>query len=179
MRNCVRCARLGAAFFGLTPTQQAGIGRLPLNCNPSSAIGRILLTASHATSLAKQYSDELQVNYSSDNLNVTFGGLWFKSDDEAGGPHRHAEHLRLHPDMRVAERSCRSATKGVTSINATSLAAYAQLEYKVTPELELVVGGRMTNDKKSSQFRLTPVADRRHRSAYRRLGYTSGPGPTS
>jgi iron complex outermembrane receptor protein len=36
---------------------------------------------------------------------------------------------------------------------ATSLAAYAQLEYKITPELEVVGGARITSDKKTSAFR--------------------------
>lgn len=36
---------------------------------------------------------------------------------------------------------------------ATSIAAYAQLEFKITPELEVVAGGRVTRDKKTSRFR--------------------------
>ncbi len=116
--------------------------------------------ASQASSLSKQYSDELIVNYSSEKLQATVGAIWFRSEDVSGGPERQQNTSPLTGIFSASNANLIGANgvlplqnEGRTFNQATSLAAYAQLEYKITPELELVAGARITHDKKNSQFR--------------------------
>ncbi|MBV1687828.1 TonB-dependent receptor [Novosphingobium sp. G106] len=104
--------------------------------------------ATAAQSRSKQWSDELQFNYTSDFLTATVGAMYFHSQDYS------AEHLFQNtpqfspfPGGVIPQRSA-----GRGSNKATSLAAYAQLEFHVTPQLDLVLGGRVTDDKKSGTF---------------------------
>ncbi len=119
---------------------------------------RLAIYASQATVLAKQYSDELQLNYSSDKLQVTIGGLWFKSEDESGGPIGMQNTYSISAVNFLGKPLAPSGllplgNEGRNFNGATSLAAYAQLEYKLSQELEFVAGARITHDKKDSQFR--------------------------
>ena len=139
------------------PSAIANIPRI-IGENAGLVGSRYLLIASNATSLAKQWSDELQVNYTSDRLNVTAGAIWFKSDDVSGGP----EYLQNTFSLKVTPAKIALGSEGRSFNKATSLAAYAQIEYKVTPEVELVLGGRVTSDDKAGIFR-----------------YDTGGGPTT
>jgi len=112
---------------------------------------RFVSVASQSESLSKQWSNELQVNYTSDKLQLTVGGLWFHSKDEAGGP---------GPSQNTVSFTTLPVTGVIPAGNegryfpkATSLAAYAQLEYKILPQLEIVAGARITHDEKTSVFR--------------------------
>jgi iron complex outermembrane receptor protein len=112
---------------------------------------RAAIINSQASSIAKQWSDELQVNYSSERLQATVGALWFHSKDEAGGPIGQQNTLTFGtfiPPSGVIPLG----NQGRYFNKATSLAAYAQLEFKITPELEIVGGARITKDKKTSSF---------------------------
>ncbi len=122
---------------------------------------RFNFIASQASSLSKQWSDELIVNYTSEKLNATLGAIWFKSDDVSGGPEG-MQNTSSFPsgiltggNVIGANGVFRLGNEGRTFNQATSLAAYAQIEYKITPEIELMAGARITNDKKESQFRYT------------------------
>ncbi|MBV1687763.1 TonB-dependent receptor [Novosphingobium sp. G106] len=104
--------------------------------------------ATAAQSRSKQWSDELQLNYTSDFLTATVGAIYFHSKDYS------AEHLFQNtpqftpfPGGVIPQRS---AGRGYNE--ATSLAAYAQLEFHLTPQLDVVLGGRVTDDKKSGTF---------------------------
>ena len=128
----------------------AGLPAATADFVAASNVGnRVLLIASNATSLSKQYSDEIQVNYTSDKLNVTAGGVWFQGESQSGGP----EYLQNTFSLTVTPTKLAVGREGRSFSKATSLAAYAQLEYKVTPELELVLGGRVTGDDKGGSFR--------------------------
>ncbi len=144
-----------AAFFGLPIGTQNAIA----DAFGGGLLGkRALFIASQAASLSKQYSDELIVNYTSEKLNATLGAIWFRSEDVSGGPEREQN---TSPFTGVFAGANTNFTNGVllnqnegrTFNQATSLAAYAQLEYKFTPEFELVAGARITSDKKTSQFK--------------------------
>jgi iron complex outermembrane recepter protein len=150
---------LGAGFFALPQATQdatadqfaAGAGLVPGS--------RMNIIASQASSRSKQYSDELIVNYSSEKLQATLGALWFQSEDVSGGPEG-MQNTTSFPAGFFSGANVIGANgvfpirnEGRTFNQATSLAAYAQLEYKVTPEFELVAGARITKDKKDSQFR--------------------------
>ena len=144
---------LGAGFFALSPAQQgATIGQFAAGLQ-SFVGGRFLTTASQASSLSKQWSNELQANYSSDKLQVTVGALWFHSKDEAGGPDGMQNTLSVTLPPLPANGQIRLGNEGRYFNKATSLAAYAQLEYKLDEQITFIGGARVTNDKKTSRFR--------------------------
>jgi iron complex outermembrane recepter protein len=120
---------------------------------------RYLLTASQATSLSKQWSDELVINYSADKLNVTVGAIWFKGDDVSGGPEGQQNTFSFGSPFIPASGLIPLGNEGRTTNTNTSLAAYAQVEYKVTPQIELVGGARITYDKKGSSFRYNAIVN--------------------
>ena len=146
---------VGAAFFTFpTATQTtianqfaAGAGVVPGS--------RIVLVGSQSGSVGSQWSNETQINYSSEKLQATLGGIWFHSSDEAGGPIGQQGTLAYRfgtagiiPSTGIIPlgNSGRSFNK------ATSWAGYAQLEYKLSPELEIVGGARITHDRKTGSF---------------------------
>jgi len=149
----------GLNYFALTPQEQAFWFGLVSPLYNQHVGKRINVIASGASSISEQWSDELQVNYSSDRLNITAGALWFHSKDEAGGP----EGMENTNAFRLDASSCTCffPATGVVPLGnegryfnkATSIAAYAQIEYKFTEQLELVAGARITRDKKTSSFR--------------------------
>lgn len=111
---------------------------------------RLVLIGAQSASLSKQWSSEVQANFTSDNLQATVGALWFHSRDVAGGPDGMQNTLSFAfiPQNGVIPRG----NQGEYKNKATSLAAYAQVEYKITPALEVIAGGRITRDKKTSSF---------------------------
>jgi iron complex outermembrane receptor protein len=115
--------------------------------------GRVIITASQAASISKQWSDEIQVNYTSERLQVTAGALWFRSRDVAAGPEGMQNTISLTLPPFPASGVIPLGNEGRYSNGATSLAAYAQVEWKFTDQLELVLGSRVTHDKKTSAFR--------------------------
>ncbi|MCB2075119.1 MAG: TonB-dependent receptor [Novosphingobium sp.] len=149
---------LGAGFFALPPDQQAATLAQFAPIFDANVGKRINVIASGASSIAEQWSDEIQVNYTSEKLNITAGALWFHSKDEAGGPigMENTTAFDFTPNC-----SCLFDPSGVVPLanegryfnKATSLAAYAQFEYRFTDTLEFVAGARITHDKKTSKFR--------------------------
>ncbi|MCB2061208.1 MAG: TonB-dependent receptor, partial [Novosphingobium sp.] len=121
----------GADFFTFPAAQQAAILQQFAPTFDALVGNRINIVASGASSIAKQWSDELQVNYSSDRLNITAGALWFHSKDEAGGP-EFMENTTAFDFTPTC--SCFFPATGVVPLQnegryfnkATSLAAYAQ-----------------------------------------------------
>jgi iron complex outermembrane receptor protein len=113
---------------------------------------RAAIIDSQSSSIAKQWSNELQVNYSSEKLQVTAGAIYFHSKDESGGPLGQQNTLQFGTFIS-AGGVIPLGKEGRSFNTATSLAAYLQLEYKLSPELEVVAGARVTHDKKESSFR--------------------------
>lgn len=140
-------------FFTLPPaTQGAILGQIAAGLQPR--VGqRLILIGAQSASVSKQWSSELQVNYTSGDLQATLGALWFHSKDEVGGPNG----MRNTPSFVFVPQSgvLPLGDEGHYFNKATSVAAYAQLEYKITPQLEIVGGARVTRDKKTSAFRYT------------------------
>jgi len=95
-----------------------------------------------------QMSDELQINYDSEFLTATAGGMWFTAKD------RTAETLQQNtPAFTVIPGGVvPNANFGRTFNKVTSLAAYAQLEFHPTEQLDVILGGRLTRDKKNAGF---------------------------
>jgi iron complex outermembrane receptor protein len=100
--------------------------------------------------IGKQWSDEIQANYSSRLLTLTIGGLYFHQKDQSGAPLGLSNNLAF---QLIDNNGRIPLGDDATSFNkATSLAAYAQAEVHVTPKLDLVAGGRITHDKKSGDY---------------------------
>jgi iron complex outermembrane recepter protein len=97
---------------------------------------------------SKQWSDEIQFNYESDFLTATAGGLWFMSK-EWTNEHGFQNTYGFTPIFRGIVPI---ANLGITFNKAVSLAAYAQLEFHVTPQIDIVGGVRVTRDKKDGTF---------------------------
>jgi len=111
---------------------------------------------SGAQSRSEQWSAELQANYDSDFLTATAGAMWFKSKDHV------AEHWLQNTTSFSFINNGVINQSGIGEYfnQARSIAAYAQLEFHLNDKLDLVVGGRITNDKKYGSFRYgaTPAA---------------------
>lgn len=117
--------------------------------------GRFIGVAAQSASVSRQWSDELQLNYSSEKLQATVGALWFHSKDTAGGPagQQNTLSLTVLPTSGIIPLG----NKGEYENEATSLAAYAQVEYKITPDLEIVAGARITHDRKKGKFTFNSI----------------------
>lgn len=107
----------------------------------------IVILGTQPESITKQWSDELQVNYNSDFLTLTAGGIWFHSDERAGSPGQAGNvSFAVVPGGVVGGKQATNYNK------ATSLAAYAQAELHVSPQIDIIAGARITNDKKSGSL---------------------------
>ncbi len=139
-------------------TFQAIAGGLPTSFIPTIAAGLTPLVGQpfvglgvQAESYTKQYSDELQINYDSDFLTATAGAIWFHSDERNG--------ILNNPGTKsfsVVPNGIVTGNQAANYNKATSLAAYAQLELHVTPQLDIVGGARITQDKKRGRVETGP-----------------------
>ncbi|MCP5400371.1 MAG: TonB-dependent receptor [Sphingobium sp.] len=107
----------------------------------------IVLGGSGAYGKSNQWSDELQVNYQSDFMTLTAGGIYVSSKVSAGPPLGMAGTLFgvSVPNFTIVSDAARSQ---LLSVRTKSLAGFAQAELHVTPELDLIAGYRITNDSK-------------------------------
>ncbi|TVV74716.1 TonB-dependent receptor [Sphingomonas solaris] len=151
---------LAAAIAATTPLVQGYVGR------------PFLFIANQNFSISKQYSNELQANYQSDFLTLTVGGVYFHGKDVTGNPLGAPTNYSLvttnggfgaNPSLilpTIAQLNTPlnqinfsgTAQNGLSRNKATSLAAYAQAEFHVTDQLDLVGGARVTNDRKSGSL---------------------------
>jgi iron complex outermembrane receptor protein len=125
------------SVIGQTATNLA-----PLIGQPFAVIG------SQSQSVAKQWSDEIQVNYDSKYLTLTTGAMYFHLFTTAGSPLGLIGTTQFQPipDGIIPAGSA-------TSFNyAESLAAYTQAEFHATSQLDLVFGYRLTQDKKHGTY---------------------------
>jgi len=104
--------------------------------------------ASGTSGRTEQISDEIQFNYNSDLLTATIGGLWYNAKDWTNEQlQQNAPAFAVFPGGVVP-----NANIGKTFNEVTSLAAYAQLEIHATDQLDVVLGGRFTHDKKDGSL---------------------------
>lgn len=111
---------------------------------------RFLGVANLSQDRNKQYSDELQATYTSELLTFTAGGLYFHQTSISGGP----QGLYNTITFTTSPASGRAplGAQGVSFNRSTSIAGYAQAEVNLTDKLQIVGGGRVTNDKKSGHY---------------------------
>ncbi|MBV1916570.1 MAG: TonB-dependent receptor [Sphingomonadaceae bacterium] len=95
-----------------------------------------------------QFSEEVQVNYTADRLDVTAGALFFKSSTDDSGLPGFTPNFAFRPIPQTLPLGDVTRSIGKTQ----SIAAYIQAEYAFTPEFGVVVGGRYTKDKKHGDF---------------------------
>jgi iron complex outermembrane receptor protein len=134
--------------FAPPATQGAVIGQFaaglaPLVGSPFAVI------ASQSLSESEQLSDEIQLNYDSDFLTLTTGALWFKGDDISGSPELLQNTLQFAP---VPGGRLAVGNQGISYNRVISIAAYAQAEFHVTDQIDILGGYRITRDKKSGVF---------------------------
>ncbi|RYE64670.1 MAG: hypothetical protein EOO83_00560 [Oxalobacteraceae bacterium] len=137
-------------FSSLPPAVQAGVIAQFAGGLQNFVGSRFGIIASQSGSTSQQWSDELQLNYTSERLTVTAGALWYKQRDRSGAPGGLQNTVQL--GFLPASGIVPIQNQGEYRNDATSLAAYAQIEYKITPEFEIVGGARITRDRKTGTF---------------------------
>lgn len=107
--------------------------------------------ASHTYGRYHQISSELQANYDSNLLTLTAGALWYRSKELNSGVTGFSQNFSWSPIPTTSDLVIQLPLGRVEEGRAkvTSIAAYAQAEVHVTPELDVTLGGRITRDKKS------------------------------
>jgi iron complex outermembrane receptor protein len=102
-----------------------------------------------------QVSDEIQLNYSTDKLNLTTGAVFFKAKTTDMGIEGFVGNYAFTPIPQTLPLGDAARGYGHHRADGTtkSYAVYAQLEYKFTDQLGLTVGGRWTKDDKVGRYR--------------------------
>ncbi|RYG31057.1 MAG: TonB-dependent receptor, partial [Burkholderiales bacterium] len=112
----------------------------------------------HGYGRSSQFSNELQANYTSDFVTVTAGLLYYEGKELSSGLPGYRANFSFQPVPTLLPLG------GIQDLTnkTVSMAAYAQAEFNITPELGLVLGGRLTRDKKTGGVELggTFVGDR-------------------
>ena len=108
--------------------------------------GPFIRAAATASASHKQWSEEVQLVYTSDLVTLTGGALYYDGESFNGAP----DGLAGPQYFTVIPGGAWPSGQRVFSRNdATSTALFAQSEWHVTKELDLVAGYRLTRDKKS------------------------------
>ncbi|MCP5364483.1 MAG: TonB-dependent receptor [Hyphomicrobiales bacterium] len=129
-----------------------GLGQLFYPGNPDP----FYVQVSQNLNKQRQWSEEVQLNYTSNLMNLTAGALYFKEKVVTGTPDGLASGgiifgLPLPGNVLPAG-------KDVSHITSKSAAGYLQAEVHVTPQLDLVGGLRVTRDHKNGNYyRQAPV----------------------
>lgn len=103
----------------------------------------------------KQISDEIQFNYDSDFLTATAGALWFNGKDWTG----EIMQQNIVQFAPILDGVVLNENVGRTFNEITSIAGYAQLEFHLNEQLDVIAGGRITRDKKTGDFTYGPDLD--------------------
>ena len=104
----------------------------------------------------KQWSEELQLNYDSDFVTLTLGGLYYREKVVTGSPDGLTSGATIFG--LPLPGNVLPAGRDITFLTAKSLAGYGQAEFHVMPKLDIVGGIRVTRDTKNgTYFNATPV----------------------
>jgi iron complex outermembrane receptor protein len=150
----------GLGGLSMTPSSLAFYNNVfcPLACpslpNPpvTPAVGdRIALVDTYNQDWSKQWSDELQVNYSSKYVTLTGGALYYWQEDYVGGPPGILNTFAFTPFPADGTIPLGKTTENY--LQSHSVAGYGQAEAHLIPTLLDFVGGlRVTHDNKSGRF---------------------------
>lgn len=106
----------------------------------------LILGSSGGFGQSSQWSEELQLNYSSDFVTLTIGGNYVDSKVSAGTPGLAGTLFGVAvPGFTLTPAA---ANNQFITVKTKSLAGFAQAEFHITPEIDLVGGYRITNDKR-------------------------------
>lgn len=151
----VAISTLGAGFFALPADQQAAT----VNMFAGFFTGNLgqYFAAYEGNSYGRnhQWSTETQVNYDSDFMTLTAGLLYYHSFANDSGLPGYRANFAFSPVPTVLPLGSIQESTSTTD----SYAAYVQGEFRITPQLELVVGGRVTKDKKKGVLNIGGVYD--------------------
>lgn len=143
-------------FATMTPAQQQAIVTGYINYFTPLGNYGLYFAPYEGQSYGKhwQFSDELQVNYTSDKANVTAGLLYYQEHTTDSALPGFAPNVAFAPVPTTIPLGNGTASGGAQeSIGYTkSYAAYAQLEYNFTNQLGVVLGGRWTHDDKTAIY---------------------------
>ena len=153
-------------------TDISGVGVLINNGAPifASALGPLaattvgapfLIQATATSGTDRQISEEFQLNYQSDFLTATVGGLYFRNRQTRGGTGEETAlgkaksgSFRVYPNFSVPFPGQAGGVMSRDSIVTTnSYAVFGQGEFHLTPELDAIAGIRYTKDKKTGTDR--------------------------
>ena len=149
-------ARTTANFTSLpVATQNAIVSGFAASPAIRTAAGigqRLVYFAVSNTGKSEQYSDELQANYDAKLLTLTAGAIYYHQQDKSGS----------YPALQGTSTFAIYPATGVLPLGNQQLyypkidsyAAYAQAEVHLTPQLDLVAGGRITRDHKFGRAEL-------------------------
>jgi iron complex outermembrane receptor protein len=141
-------ASLNPAFAGLSDATKQALA--------NAEVGKAYCVfCSGPASRSKQWSDELQINYDSDFLNLTVGAMYFLGKDHNN---EHGQQNTVTFTALPAGSNAIPYLPGIGYNEAKSIAAYAQGEIHVTPQLDIVLGGRFTKDKKKAELTSLSIA---------------------
>jgi iron complex outermembrane receptor protein len=104
----------------------------------------------------KQWSEELQIDYDSDFVHLTTGGLYYDQKNQKGAYGSGFNQITFSavPGFVLPTTPVPSRQSDVT---VRSWALYAQGEFHVMDQLDVVLGARYTDDKKRGVDRTIPV----------------------
>ncbi|MBV1916742.1 MAG: TonB-dependent receptor [Sphingomonadaceae bacterium] len=113
-----------------------------------------VLLGAQPQSRSKSWSNELQINYDSDFLTLTLGGLYFKGNDYTS-----EDGFQNTAQFVAWPGGVSPYSTGIGFNQAHSYAAFTQGELHLRPKLDLILGGRITHDKKSGKFSYGTLPD--------------------
>jgi len=123
----------------------------------ASTVGApFMVQATTSTGEDEQWSDELQLNIDTNLATLTSGLLYYEQTstrapygEDSGLGRARSGAFRVYPGYLVPFAGQAIGTRGRgTTVKSFSRAAYAQGEFHVTPQLDLVAGARYTKDTK-------------------------------
>lgn len=120
---------------------------------------RFCYVCSNADLESEQWSAELQFNYDADFGTLTFGALYFDSQDESGSPVNSQGTFAINTGFFPADGTIPTGNEARSFNDATSYAGYVHGEFHVMEHLDLVLGYRLTRDEKSGRFRTGEPGD--------------------
>jgi iron complex outermembrane receptor protein len=96
-------------------------------------------------------SNETQINYNSDFLTATVGAIYFRSNEQNGSLPNIKQNFIFSPTI-PASGLIPLGGGAIGYQKGSSLAGYAQFEFHLTHQLDVVAGYRLTKDKKTGSF---------------------------
>jgi iron complex outermembrane receptor protein len=149
-KQAVLPAAILAAYSSAPPALAASLIPTYAQYYGSQVGKRYQVLGIETQSFGRQYSEEMQANFTSRWLTLTTGGTWFHSIDRSGGAIGLANNYAFET---IPSNGRVPLGNESTSFNlATSYAGYTQAEVHVLPKLDLVGGFRLTHDDKSGYF---------------------------